>query len=168
VSLVRPGRTSPAALLQQPGRRSNQLRWPCRARAPQAVPCEGRLIINPGSATGAYSTLTKGVNPSFVLMDLDGRKVGCWAAGLCCCAALAWGCSRALLVWRAGGWAGLGWHWRRLWALAARPQMPRHSASPILPNRAPPRQATVYVYHLKEGEVKVDKIEYEKPAAAAA
>ena len=37
---------------------------------------EDRLQINPGSATGAYSTTAKEVNPSFVLMDLDGSKVG--------------------------------------------------------------------------------------------
>jgi hypothetical protein len=37
---------------------------------------EDRLQINPGSATGAYSTTTTDVKPSFVLMDLDGSKVG--------------------------------------------------------------------------------------------
>jgi vacuolar protein sorting-associated protein 29 len=42
----------------------------------QAVMYEDRLQINPGSATGAYSTTAKEVNPSFVLMDLDGTKVG--------------------------------------------------------------------------------------------
>jgi hypothetical protein len=35
-----------------------------------------RLQINPGSATGAYSALTPEANPSFVLMDIDGAKVG--------------------------------------------------------------------------------------------
>ena len=44
-----------------------------------------RLQINPGSATGAYSSLTPDVRPSFVLMDVDGAKVGdacgCGAAG---------------------------------------------------------------------------------------
>jgi predicted phosphodiesterase len=35
-----------------------------------------RLQINPGSATGAYSSLTPDVKPSFVLMDVDGSKVG--------------------------------------------------------------------------------------------
>eukprot|EP00850_Spirogloea_muscicola_P024432 SM000812S22579 [mRNA] locus=s812:1594:2224:- [translate_table: standard] len=36
----------------------------------------GRLMINPGSATGAYSSLGGGtVNPSFVLMDIDGHRV---------------------------------------------------------------------------------------------
>ncbi|GBG79289.1 hypothetical protein CBR_g29439 [Chara braunii] len=36
---------------------------------------QGRLIINPGSATGAYSSMTYDVNPSFVLMDIDGIRV---------------------------------------------------------------------------------------------
>ncbi|KIZ05006.1 Vacuolar protein sorting-associated protein 29 [Monoraphidium neglectum] len=33
-----------------------------------------RLQINPGSATGAYSSLNAEVGPSFVLMDVDGAK----------------------------------------------------------------------------------------------
>jgi hypothetical protein len=41
----------------------------------QAVIYEELLQINPGSATGAYSTFTDSVQPSFVLMDLDGSKV---------------------------------------------------------------------------------------------
>jgi hypothetical protein len=41
----------------------------------QAVIYEDLLQINPGSATGAYSTFTDAVQPSFVLMDLDGSKV---------------------------------------------------------------------------------------------
>lgn len=36
---------------------------------------EGRLLVNPGSATGAYSSLTYNVHPSFVLMDIDGDRV---------------------------------------------------------------------------------------------
>jgi hypothetical protein len=36
---------------------------------------EGGVIINPGSATGAYSSITYDVNPSFVLMDIDGLRV---------------------------------------------------------------------------------------------
>eukprot|EP00897_Mesotaenium_endlicherianum_P007119 jgi/Mesen1/6435/ME000033S05724 len=38
---------------------------------------QGRLLINPGSATGAYSCMSggSGVNPSFVLMDIDGLRV---------------------------------------------------------------------------------------------
>lgn len=35
---------------------------------------EDRIIINPGSATGAYSSITKFPVPSFVLMDIDGDK----------------------------------------------------------------------------------------------
>mmetsp|Transcript_22309 Transcript_22309/g.65786 ORF Transcript_22309/g.65786 Transcript_22309/m.65786 type:complete len:185 (-) Transcript_22309:208-762(-) len=34
---------------------------------------EGKLFINPGSATGAFSTITSDVIPSFVLMDLQGK-----------------------------------------------------------------------------------------------
>lgn len=36
---------------------------------------QGRLVINPGSATGAYSPVTLDANPSFVLMDIDGLRV---------------------------------------------------------------------------------------------
>jgi len=36
---------------------------------------EGGVVINPGSATGAYSSVTYDVNPSFVLMDIDGLRV---------------------------------------------------------------------------------------------
>eukprot|EP00210_Caulerpa_lentillifera_P005628 g5381.t1 len=35
---------------------------------------DGRLLINPGSATGAYSLYTKEVIPTFILMDIVGRK----------------------------------------------------------------------------------------------
>ncbi|KAI8031364.1 Vacuolar protein sorting-associated protein 29 [Camellia lanceoleosa] len=36
---------------------------------------EGGVVINPGSATGAYSSITYDVNPSFVLMDIDSLRV---------------------------------------------------------------------------------------------
>ncbi|CAA7031225.1 unnamed protein product [Microthlaspi erraticum] len=36
---------------------------------------EGGVVINPGSATGAYSSINQDVNPSFVLMDIDGLRV---------------------------------------------------------------------------------------------
>ncbi|WOL03788.1 hypothetical protein Cni_G12508 [Canna indica] len=42
---------------------------------------EGGVVINPGSATGAFSSMTYdanpgcAVNPSFVLMDIDGLRV---------------------------------------------------------------------------------------------
>lgn len=36
---------------------------------------EAGVVINPGSATGAYSSITYDVNPSFVLMDVDGLRV---------------------------------------------------------------------------------------------
>ena len=41
----------------------------------QAYKYEDRFLINPGSATGAYSSITPEVKPSFVLMDIDGSKV---------------------------------------------------------------------------------------------
>ena len=34
-----------------------------------------RLLINPGSATGAFNSLHEEVIPSFVLMDVTGKKV---------------------------------------------------------------------------------------------
>ena len=40
----------------------------------QAYKYEDRFVINPGSATGAYSTVTQQPTPSFVLMDIDGIK----------------------------------------------------------------------------------------------
>ncbi|KAL8247117.1 hypothetical protein R6Q59_008333 [Mikania micrantha] len=36
---------------------------------------EAGVVINPGSATGAYSNITYDVNPSFVPMDIDGLRV---------------------------------------------------------------------------------------------
>ncbi|KAL2930216.1 Vacuolar protein sorting-associated protein 29 [Bienertia sinuspersici] len=36
---------------------------------------EGGVVINPGSATGSYSSITYDVNPSFVLMDIEGLRV---------------------------------------------------------------------------------------------
>ena len=36
---------------------------------------EGGVVINPGSATGAFSSTTYDVNPSFILMDIDGLCV---------------------------------------------------------------------------------------------
>lgn len=33
------------------------------------------MVINPGSVTGAYSSITYDVNPSFVLMDIYGLRV---------------------------------------------------------------------------------------------
>ena len=35
----------------------------------------GKIFINPGSATGAYSGLTTEVYPTFVLMDVQGARV---------------------------------------------------------------------------------------------
>jgi len=36
---------------------------------------EKKFMVNPGSATGAYSALTSDVHPSFVLMAIKGSKV---------------------------------------------------------------------------------------------
>jgi vacuolar protein sorting-associated protein 29 len=36
---------------------------------------EGKWFINPGSITGAYSTLTSEVTPSFILLAVQGSKV---------------------------------------------------------------------------------------------
>ena len=41
----------------------------------KAYKYEDRFIINPGSATGAYSGINFDVKPSFVLMDIDGARV---------------------------------------------------------------------------------------------
>ena len=41
----------------------------------QADCIEGRLLINPGSATGAFNSFRENVVPSFVLMDITGKKV---------------------------------------------------------------------------------------------
>lgn len=37
--------------------------------------CEGKWYINPGSVTGAYSTITPDVVPSFILLAIQGSKV---------------------------------------------------------------------------------------------
>ena len=58
----------------------------------QAVSYEGRLLINPGSATGAYSNVIEDVKPSFVLMDIDGSKVRLLWPSITC----EHGCSRAV------------------------------------------------------------------------
>ncbi|KAK6242562.1 hypothetical protein SCA6_007951 [Theobroma cacao] len=37
---------------------------------------EGGIVINPGSATVAYSSFTYDVKPSFAFMDIDGLSIG--------------------------------------------------------------------------------------------
>ena len=49
--------------------------YSCHSVCAQAFKYEDRLLINPGSATGAYSSVTEDTKPSFVLMDIDGSKV---------------------------------------------------------------------------------------------
>jgi len=46
--------------------------YPCNLQF-KAYKYEDRLLVNPGSATGAYGSLAAEANPSFVLMDIDGR-----------------------------------------------------------------------------------------------
>lgn len=41
----------------------------------QVIQYEQRLLMNPGSATGAYSIFEKEVIPSFILMDINESKV---------------------------------------------------------------------------------------------
>ena len=41
----------------------------------QAEKFEQRYLLNPGTATGAYSSITRSPKPSFLLMDIDGPKV---------------------------------------------------------------------------------------------
>ncbi|KAL8193494.1 hypothetical protein R6Q57_026629 [Mikania cordata] len=47
----------------------------CHGHQFKAYKHEAGVVINPGSATGAYSSITYDVNPSFVLMDIDGLRV---------------------------------------------------------------------------------------------
>ena len=42
---------------------------------------EDKLLINPGSATGAYSSKEASTTPSFCLFDIDSTKVG-WPPSL--------------------------------------------------------------------------------------
>lgn len=49
----------------------------------QAYKHEGRFVINPGSGTGAFSTITPDPIPSFVLMDIDGPRVSSGWGGMC-------------------------------------------------------------------------------------
>jgi len=44
----------------------------------EAVRHEGKLLLNPGSATGAFSSLQAQVTPSFCLMDLQSNKLVCY------------------------------------------------------------------------------------------
>jgi len=36
---------------------------------------DGRWYLNPGSITGAYSSMTQDVNPSFILLAVNGNKI---------------------------------------------------------------------------------------------
>ena len=43
--------------------------------ADAVIKVEGRFVINPGSATGAYSALTDNNVPGFILMAFSGRQI---------------------------------------------------------------------------------------------
>ena len=76
--------------------------------ANQADCIEGRLLINPGSATGAFNSLHEEVVPSFVLMDVTGKKVGAPAQQI-------WPWGWALIVkpaYRLPVWHQLQTHWQ--------------------------------------------------------
>ena len=49
----------------------------------EAYKHEGRFVINPGSATGAFHPLLKDPVPGFVLLDIDGTKVWGVGDGMC-------------------------------------------------------------------------------------
>ena len=41
----------------------------------KAYKYEDRLLVNAGSATGAYSAITADASPSFLIMDIDGSHI---------------------------------------------------------------------------------------------
>ncbi|KAK9844517.1 hypothetical protein WJX74_003511 [Apatococcus lobatus] len=47
-----------------------------------AMQHEDRILINPGSATGAFSSLNPSAHPSFVLMDINGSKASVYLYNL--------------------------------------------------------------------------------------
>jgi predicted phosphodiesterase len=55
----------------------------------QTMKHEDSYFINPGSATGAYSTTSPDAQPSFVLMDIDGSRVRWACAQMNTCSAAA-------------------------------------------------------------------------------
>lgn len=134
--------TANTAVLESPG-------WsisPCYVM--QADCIEGRLLINPGSATGAYNSLYNEVVPSFVLMDITGKKVkspvdGSAVSSKCICVSKIapfhpWLCT-------SGG---------TIAAFGVRCAMRLASAI----------QATLYVYEMKDGDMAVTKIEHPDPS----
>ena len=111
-------------------------------------------MICTGSATGAYSSSgPPNPTPSFALMDIDGGKVGALAGIWLCCALLS--CVEIP-----------GAQLCRVSSLQTdcktRPPPPPHTHTHT------EVQATVYVYELVDGQVKVDKLEFLKPRGPAA
>ncbi len=123
----------------------------------QAYRHEDRLVICTGSATGAYSSVAEKPVPSFALLDIDGSKVGGPVQTLM-------HASRARCrsyCQASGAWRRKSWHD----VLHAYPWPQRMLR--VMLFCSPPVQATVYVYQLIDGQVKVDKLEFNKPASAA-
>ena len=156
---------------------------------------EGRFVVNPGTATGAYSPAAAAPRPSFVLMDIAGSKVGRGCVGV----VGGWSVVGGWMDRWVGEWAGklrVGGVWVcgagvGLWGWGARGSVsagachvaldaagvaaptPPHWAHPararphaLAPPPPLPWQATCYVYELAGGEVKVDKLEFSKDGPA--
>ncbi|KDD73879.1 hypothetical protein H632_c1763p0 [Helicosporidium sp. ATCC 50920] len=117
----------------------------------QVYKTDDGFVINPGSATGAPCPASLSPTPSFVLMDIDGSKVcgveidECFEIEECF---VIEGCFEHGMHGTAGEGGGLG--------LTA-PGRANCGAFPC----------PVYVYELVDGEVKVDKVDFVKPSAAA-
>lgn len=136
-------------------------------------------MICTGSATGAYSSVTAKPVPSFALLDIDGSKVGRPASSWCQPGP------------ELGAWDGraanpssslalMGTHAEcTLQILQLGPtehdmedlaclQLVRLAQEGSTPFVCPAAvQATVYVYQLIDGQVKVDKLEFSKSPSAA-
>lgn len=144
----------------------------------QAYRHEGRFVISPGSATGAFTPSLPKPTPSFVLMDVNGPRVrlgrgeegegggaGAWLLG---CMARAWsglgeegrGCVATHTPARVFARQCCGTRLGRAGLTCAGPVTLSNGLCTDLASA----QVTVFVYELVDGEVKVDKIEFTKPA----
>ena len=129
--------------------------------SPRLTCAEGKLFINPGSATGAFNAalkLDEEPVPSFVLMDVQARALGCPAPP-----------RRRVRAGRTGVRARARAH---AFALPAR----TGAKSPRIRRRPSRRHhlcrqgvnVVTYVYELHGEEVKVKKIEHTKSQPQAA